>query len=128
MPTRSDKALEYYLSLNPAFFDVLDRFELRLREIWIDTYSSTYILSLDIRLSPGISDDPRRMHLFFDHVENLQLTTRGYCFPLPLTIHSLRNDQWEYLKYSVTDHEDEALCFYSRTFEAQLVEVAPGSC
>jgi hypothetical protein len=118
----SDKALDYYLSLNPTFFDVLDRFELRQREVWVETYSSKYVLSLELWLSAGVSDDPNRLRLIFDDVQQLRLQAGAGYLTLPLAIRSLHNDQWEYLRYRVIDREEEVLSFYSRSFEAQLVE------
>ena len=58
----SDKALDHYLSLDPTSFDLFDRFDLRQQEIWIDTYSSKYGLSLELWLSTGRSGDQCRLN------------------------------------------------------------------
>ncbi|GCE23255.1 hypothetical protein [Dictyobacter kobayashii] len=105
-----DKALDHYLSLHPTFFDVLDRFNLRQQERWTDTYSSEYVLSLELWLSTGVSDDHRRLRLVFDGVQQLRLEAGGY-LTLPLAIRSLHNDQWETLRYRVIDREEEASHF-----------------
>ncbi|GHO47212.1 hypothetical protein [Ktedonospora formicarum] len=117
----SDKALDHYLSLNPSYFDLFERLDLRQQEIWIDTYSSKYSLSVEIWLGTGVSDDRRQLRLVFDDVQELQLQAGAGYLTLPLVIRSLRNDQWEYLRYRVIDREEEVLSFYSRSFEAQLV-------
>ncbi|HEY0753658.1 MAG TPA: hypothetical protein VGD98_06830 [Ktedonobacteraceae bacterium] len=118
----SDKAFDHYLSLDATSFDLLERFDLRQREIWIDTYSSKYVLSLELCFGTGRSDDQRRLRLIFDDVQQLQLKASGGYPTLPLVIRSLHNDQWEYLRYHVSDREEEILSFYSRGFAAQLVE------
>jgi hypothetical protein len=56
----------------------------------------------------------------FDDVQQLQLKASAGYLTLPLIIRSLRDDQWEYLRYRVIDLEEEVLSFYSRSFEAQL--------
>ena len=118
----SDKALDHYLSLNPTVFDVLDRFEFRQQERWIDTYCSKYVYILEFWLSSGSSDDPRRLHLLFDDVQQLRFEARVGPLTLPLVIRSLQHDQWEYLRYRVIDREEEILAFYSRGFAAELIE------
>jgi hypothetical protein len=120
----SDKALDHYWSLDPTSFDLLERFDLRQQEIGIDTYSSKYVLSLELWLRTGRSDDQRRLHLIFDDVQQLHLKAGGGYLTLPLVIRSLRQDQWEYLRYRVMDREEETLSLYSRRFEAHLLEEA----
>lgn len=119
---QSDKALDHYFSLHPDAFDVLDRFDLRQHEIWTDTYSSKYVLSLDIWLRIGISDDLRQLRLIFNDVQQLRFEAKAGYLTLPLTIRPLREAQWEYLRYRVSDREEKVLSFYSRDFEAQLIE------
>jgi hypothetical protein len=119
---QSDKALNHYFSLQPNSFDMLARFNLQQHEVWIDTYSSKYILSLEIWLRTGIHDDTRQLRLIFNDIQRLRFEAKAGYLTLPLTIRSLRKDQWEYLRYHVTDREDEILSFYSQGFEAQLIK------
>jgi hypothetical protein len=119
---QSDKALDYYFSLQPDFFDVLARFDLQQHEIWIDTYSSKYVLSLELWLRTGIYDDPRRLRLIFNDIQQLRFEAKAGYFTLPLTINSLRKDQWEYLRYHVSDRKEKIISFYSQGFEAQIIK------
>lgn len=118
----SDKAINEYLSFEPASFDFLNRFEVQQHEIWEDTYSSRYTLSVEIWLSRYSSDEPHsQLRLRFEEVQELCLREQSSLLTLHLNIRSLRQDQWEYLRYAVTDVEGK-LSFYSRGFKADLVE------
>lgn len=117
-----DKAIDEYLSFEPASFDFLNRFEVQQHEIWEDTYSSRYTLSVEIWLSQYSSDEPHpQLRLRFEEVQKLGFGTQFSPLTLRLNIRSLRQDQWEYLRYAITD-EEGLLSFYSRGFKADLVE------
>ena len=117
-----DRAIDEYLSFQPASFDFLDRFEMQQHEIWEDTYSSKYSLSVEIWLSQYSSDEPHpQLRLRFEDVQKLCLQEQISPFTLHLNIRSLRQDQWEYLRYAVTDEEGR-FSFYSRSFKADLVD------
>ena len=117
-----DKAIDDYLLFEPASFDFLNRFEVQQHEIWEDTYSSRYTLSVEIWLSQYSSNEPSpQLRLRFDEIQKLCFQEQFSPFTLRLNIRSLRQDQWEYLRYAVTDEEGR-LSFYSRGFKADLVE------
>ncbi|SRR5260370_40095546 len=116
-----DRAIDEYLSFEPASFDFLNRIEVQQHELWEDTYSSKYTLSVEIWLSQYSSNEPHsQLRLRFEEVQKLCLQEQFSPFTLHLNIRSLRQDQWEYLRYAVTDEEGR-LSFYSRSFKADLV-------
>jgi hypothetical protein len=117
-----DRAVDEYLSFEPASFDFLNRFEVQQHEIWEDTYSSRYTLSVEIWLSQYSSNEPHpQLRLRFEEVQELCFREQFSPLTLHLNIHSLRQDQWEYLRYAVTEREGR-LSFYSRSFKADRVE------
>jgi hypothetical protein len=116
-----DEEIDKYLSLKPFSFDFLERFELQQHEIFEDTYSSIYTLSVELWLCQVSTDEPHpQLRLLFGEVQKLNFQP-SFPLTLRLRIRSLRQDQWEYLRYAVSD-DDAGLSFYCRSFEASLVE------
>jgi hypothetical protein len=60
--------------------------------------------------------------LIFNDIQQLRFEAKAGYFTLPLTINSLRKDQWEYLRYHVSDRKEKILSFYSQGFEAQIIK------
>ncbi len=117
-----DKAIDEYLSFGPYAFEFLDRFDVQQHEIFEDTYSSRYILSVEIWLSQYSSEEAHpQLRLQFGEVQQLHFQPQFSPSVFRLSVRSLRQDQWEYLRYSVSD-EEGGLSFYSRSFKAVLVE------
>src|ERR1700739_4006728 len=99
----ADRAVDEYLSFEPASFAFLNRFEVQQHEIWEDTYSSRYTLSVEIWLSQYSSNEPHpQLRVRFEEVQELCLREQSSPLTLHLNIRSLRQDQWEYLRYAVT--------------------------
>lgn len=117
-----DKSIDEYLSFNPSAFEVLDRFTVQQYEIFEDTYSSRYFLSVEIWLSQYSSKKAHtQLRLRFGGIQELRFHQGFYPLTLCLGIRSVRQDQWEYLRYSVADEEGR-VSFYCRSFKADLVE------
>lgn len=117
-----DRAIDEYLSFEPSAFDFLDRIEVQQHEIFEDTYSSRYILSVEVWLSQYSSEEAHpRLRLRFDEVQELHIQQQYSPLVLHLNIRSLRKDQWEHLRYAITS-EGGKLSFYCRSFKADLVE------
>jgi hypothetical protein len=117
-----DRTIDEYLSFEPLAFDFLDRIEVQQHEIFEDTYSSRYILSVEVWLSQYSSEEAHpRLRLRFDEVQELHIQQQYSPLILHLNIRSLRKDQWEDLRYAITSEEGK-LSFYCRSFKADLVE------
>ncbi len=107
----SDKAVEYFQSLNPSLFDVLDRFEVRQTKPDED---SKVQLIVEIWL--------RHLHLTFFGVRDLKFQAQGLVKGFELSIRSIKDYQWEGLRYEVHDKESlTPLSFYCWRFEADLI-------
>ena len=115
-----DKAMSQYWSLNPREFYLLDQL------ILSQTYPakrSTEILTLELVLRPIEAMDRRRLVLSFSGVEELQVTPHASLIQfLMLEIRSIRDRQWENLKYEVKETEEDTLSFYCASFEANIEE------
>src|ERR1700730_857488 len=117
-----DRAIDEYLSFEPSAFDFLDRFGVQQHEIFEDTYSSRYMLSVEIWLSQYSSEESHpQLRLQFGEVQDLHFRQQCYPLVLHLNVRSLRKDQWEHLRYAVTSEEGR-LSFYCRSFKADLIE------
>lgn len=100
-----DADITNYWSLNPREFHLLDRLVLS------QTYPakrSSELLSLDLVLRSKETSDRRRLYLSFNGVEDLQLTPHASLIQLLLLeIRSIRDRQWENLKYEVKETEED---------------------
>ncbi len=67
-------------------------------------------------------DDPRRLRLTFEGVRNLRTTFQGFTLLPRIDIRSIRDNQWERLRYEVKDVEGHTFSFFCRGFQAQIVE------
>jgi hypothetical protein len=115
-----DKDIRQYWSLNPREFHILDRL------IMSQTYPAkrpTEILGLELVLRSKEAADRRRLVLSFSGVEELQVTPHASLIQfLMLEIRSIRDRQWENLKYEVKETEEDTLSFYCASFEANIEE------
>ena len=116
-----DKAVRHYWSLNPREFHILDQL------ILSQTYPakrSTELLTLELVLRSKEVTDRRRLVLTFSGVEELQVTPHASLIQfLMLDIKSIRDRQWDYLKYEVKETEEDTLSFYCESFESRIKEL-----
>jgi hypothetical protein len=117
----SDKAVEYFQSLNPSLFDVLDRFEVRQTKPDEDS-KVQLIVEIWLRVLLDEEEDLRRLHLTFFGVRDLKFQAQGLVKGFELSIRSIKDYQWEGLRYEVHDKESlTPLSFYCWRFEADLI-------
>ncbi len=116
-----DENIERYKSLNPSLYSVLDQLELYQKGTGRAPAS---MLSMEIwfRLSVNEGDDPRRLHLSFFDVNDLKVNAQGFVQVPLLEIVSIKEYQWENLKYRVEDAEGNQLSFYCKKFTANIEE------
>lgn len=119
--TKSDEVIDKYWSFNPRLFSILDRLEMYQKSTG---ESPAHMLSLKIwlRASEDESDDLRRLYLSFDTVSELKINPRSFIQIPVLDIVSIKEYQWEGLKYRVADTEENQLSFYCKQFEVTLVD------
>ncbi len=116
-----DEAVEHFLSLNPTLFDVLDRFEVR-QTAPEEGSEVELIVEIWLRVLLDEEEDRRRLHLTFVGVRDLKFETQGLVNGLELSVYSIKNYQWEGLRYEVRDEESAiTLSFYCWHFEADLI-------
>lgn len=120
-----DKAVEHYLSLNPTLFDVLDKFEVRQERPDEDEDSRfEMVVEIWLRILLDAEEDRRRLRLIFFGVRDLKFHAQGLVNGLELSIYSIKDYQWEGLRYAV--HDDESLTplsFYCWRFEASFITI-----
>lgn len=115
----SDKAIGRYWSFHPRLFSVLDRLEFSQKSTG---GSPAYVLSLELWFRPSEKDDdPRRLHLSFENVIDFKFNPNGFVEISLLEILSIREKQWENLKYRVVDTEENQLSFYCKQFEVEIM-------
>lgn len=118
--TDDEKAISAYQALNPTLFDILDRFD--LSQHYFPDQRHELSLELWLRMYENEYDDPRRLRLSFAGVRSLRTTFQGFMLLPRIDIRSIRDYQWEYLKYEVKDAENDTFSFFCRSFHAQIVE------
>lgn len=118
--TEYEKALEYYQSLTPTLFDILDHFEVRQPH---QSQDEEYEVSLEIQLRPleNEEEDPRRLRLSFFGVRNLTVNFQGFMHFSLIRIRLIRHYQWEKLNYEVEDAEKHTFSFVCKEFKASLL-------
>ena len=117
--TDKDELVDHYWSLRPTLFNVLDVMRLHQRKLDEDA-PVRLELELVLRLFEQENDDRERLHLVFFGVTDLKFSGTGLVvFPL-LEIFSIRDFQWERLKYRVKEIENGELSFYCESFTATL--------
>lgn len=117
----NDEAVEHFLSLNPPLFDVLDRFEMRQTPPE-EGAEVELIVEIWLRVLLDEEEDRRRLHLTFVGVRDFKFQTQGLVNGLELSVYSIKNYQWEGLKYEIHDEESAiTLSFFCWRFEADLV-------
>ncbi len=117
--TEHDEAIRQYLSLSPRRFAVLEEVEVRQRSTG-GAPATELTLELWLRASENEDADSQRLYLSFENVSELKINSRGF-FQIPLLeIVSIRDSQWEGLKYRVADTEENQLSFYCRRFDASI--------
>jgi hypothetical protein len=115
----NDRAIDRYWSFHPKLFSVLDRLELSQKSTG---ESPAYVLSLEIWFRPSEKDDdPRQLHLSFENVIDLKFNPSDFIEISLLEILSIREYQWEKLRYRVVDTEGNQLSFYCKQFEVEIV-------
>jgi hypothetical protein len=108
----SDAAIEHYWSLRPTRFPSLERLV-----VFQDTVEEDPpFLSLELEL---VGTDTQSLHIVFRRVQDLKMHFPGGHRQVFLEITSIRDYQWEGLRYHVVDEEPQ-LSFYCRDFEAKL--------
>lgn len=112
--------MSHYWSLKSREFYILDQLTLS------QTYpakQSTEILALELVLRPKEPTDRRRLVLSFRGVERIHLIPQSSMVQfLMLEIRSIRDRQWENLKYEVKEKEEETISFYCESYEASIEE------
>lgn len=116
-----DAAIEHFQSLNPHLFDFLDTLEVSVLS-GDNALHSPLVLEMWLRPLANAYDDMRRLHLLFQGVVELKLDMGRHAIVSQLEIFSLKNDQWEHVKYRVHETEDDMLSFYCERFTAMLEE------
>ncbi len=117
----NDEAVEHFLYLNPSLFDVLDRFEVR-QTAPEEGSEVELIVEIWLRVLLDEEEDLRRLRLTFFGVRDLKFQAQGLVNGLELSIRSIKDYQWEGLRYEVHDKESlTPLSFYCWRFEADLI-------
>lgn len=117
-----EEAICQYWSFNPKLFSVLDKLQLHQKSTG-ESPAHMLVLELWLRVSENEEDDLRRLHLSFHNVSELKIQPPG-CIQIPfLEITSIKDYQWENLKYRVHDAEGNQLSFYCNQFEVNVIEV-----
>ena len=124
-----DVTIEHYLSLNPTLYDVLDRMQIRqtaLPELYQsgEPYEVEMIIELWLRILVDEYEDNRRLHLTFYGADQLKMRTGSLVNGVEITIRSIKDAQWEKLRYYVYEQEQSqmGLSFYCRGFDAVIEE------
>lgn len=127
--TEHDPAIAHFLSLHPALFDVLDTMQIRQTELPEsyqsgEPYEVELVVELWLRVLMDEYEDRRRLHMTFYGVDQLKLRTGKTINGVEIVIRSIKNDQWEKLRYAVFEKEQSqmGLSFYCRGFEATIEE------
>ena len=115
-----EQAIRAYLALNPAQFDILDRFELR-QQYSLDQEHNLY-LEIWLRMYENEYEDSRRLRLTFEGVRDLKTIFQGFTLLPSIVIRSIRDYQWEQLRYEVKDADGNSFTFFCRRFQAQIIE------
>jgi hypothetical protein len=122
-----DLAIEQFLALNPALFDVLDTFQIRQTELPEqfqsgEPYEIAMIVEMVLRVLVDEYEDQRRLRLTFYGVDQLKMATGSLINGVEITIRSIKDQQWERLCYHVYEKENSqmGLSFYCRGFVAKL--------
>jgi hypothetical protein len=118
--TDSDKSIEAYYALKPNLFPTLVRLEMRQEQNFMD---DTPILVLNIELRPKSFQDSQRLLLMFFDVSGLKLTPPDMSLLqfMDIEISSIREQQWEKIRYTVREIEDDAIEFRCAKFSASIV-------
>lgn len=117
----NDKAIAYYHSLEPTFFDILDRFSVSQHH-WSEDKRNEIVLEIRLRRLENEEEDSRRLRLSFTGVKDLKLNLAGFLLFPHIAVRSIRHYQWERLNYEVEDAENQTFSFVCKTFEASLEE------
>lgn len=121
--TTEDSKIASFNSLKPWEFTIVDR--ILIRQDLFGTPGRGVPRNLDLWLVRSLGEEYPKLVLRFFRVSSLVFAPPApYPFELVfLTIHSLRERQWEYFNYQVSQTEQEnPLSFICRTFEATIVE------
>jgi hypothetical protein len=116
-----EQAIRAYLELNPTQFDVMDKFELH-QQYSLDQEHKLF-LELWLRMYENEYDDARRLRLTFEGVRDLKTAFQGFTLLPKIVIRSIRDYQWEQLRYEVKDAEDNCVSFFCRSFQAEIIEM-----
>lgn len=120
--TNHDPAIEQYWALNPLRFDILDR--LVYSQSYTEQQGHQVTVELRLRIGEREEDDRRRLRIVCTGVKDLRLQFGGFMHFPRITIRSIRDWQWEDLRYEVADEEQGTFSLYCRAFQALLEEVA----
>jgi hypothetical protein len=116
--TAKDVKIDYYYSLKPTDFPLLEKLELYQN---VPPQQSPSDLSLKIELRPDNTEDNRRLYLSFEGVVNLRLVPWSSFVQFSLIeIKPISDRQWEHLKYEVGEIEENTLSFLCRDFNAAI--------
>jgi len=116
--TNHDLSIDSYYSLKPGDFCDIEK-------LVIETHDDGFVTRLYLRLRPRCSTDTRHLVLTFDGVINLRFTPpeRFKLQISQLEIRSILDMQWEGIRYSVREAEQEdTISFLCRKFTAEIVE------
>lgn len=115
-----EQTISAYQALNPTLFDVLDRFD--LSQHYHSDQQHELSIELWLRMFENEDEDSRRLRLTFEGVRNLTTAFQGFTLLPRIAIRSIRDYQWEHLKYEVKDEEGNTFSFFCRDFQAQIIE------
>lgn len=107
-----DVAIEQYKALGPQRFSFLHRLTISQDSLAEDTLSLTVELLSD-------EDESRELYLLFYGIQQLKVNIERNYIQMNIEITSMRESQWEDLKYFVKA-EDNQLSFYCKRFETKL--------
>ncbi len=117
-----DEAITHYLALHPWDYYDLERFEFVPPLAYLVTVTTGTRQDRELRLALRAPATAGRLTRTFFGVEQLRFEPDGdICFHLSIT--SIRDRQWERLKYLVHEEEHYTLRFYCARFEAATPEV-----
>jgi hypothetical protein len=120
--SQRDEAIAHYLALHPWDYYDLERIEFVPPLAYLVTATPGAGQDRELRLALRAPATAGRLTLTFFGVEQLRFEPQGdICFHLSIT--SIRDRQWERLKYLVHEEEHDTLRFYCAQFEAATPEV-----
>jgi len=121
MNIANDEKITQYYALSPQKFSVLEKLIIE-QNFSQKNPASAPELDLEIQLRTNEESPSRRLTLKFHGIRDLHLQQPSWSvFILTLIeITSIEDRQWESIKYSVNETEDETLSFLCQDFEMHV--------